>query len=39
MVRSEAEEGDVKYITGKQCNMVWHKDVGGCTSWVLGLEM
>jgi hypothetical protein len=34
MVRSDAEEEDVRYITDKQSNMVWHKDVGGCSSWV-----
>ena len=38
MVRSDAEEEDVKYISDKQSNMVWHKNVGGCSSWVCPAE-
>ena len=34
VVKEEAEDQDVEYITKKQDNMVWHKDVGGCASWV-----
>ena len=34
VVKGEAEDEDVQYITEKQSNMVWHKDVGGCASWV-----
>ena len=34
VVKGEAEDKDVQYITEKQSNMVWHKDVGGCASWV-----
>jgi hypothetical protein len=34
VVREEAEDEDVQWLTEKQSNMVWHKDVGGCASWV-----
>lgn len=34
VVKEEAEDQDVEFITKKQDNMVWHKDVGGCASWV-----
>ena len=34
VVKEEAEDGDVEYITSKQDQMVWHKNVGGCGSWV-----
>lgn len=37
VVKEEAEDKDVEYITKKQDNMVWHKDVGGCASWVHSL--
>ena len=33
-VKEDAEDADVEYITSKQSEMVWHKDVGGCGSWV-----
>jgi hypothetical protein len=34
VVKEGAEDEDVQWITKKQSNMVWHKDVGGCASWV-----
>jgi hypothetical protein len=34
MVKEDAEDEDVEYITQKQDEMVWHRDVGGCASWV-----
>lgn len=33
-VKGKAEDEDVRYITERQSEMVWHKDVGGCASWV-----
>jgi hypothetical protein len=35
VVKEDAEDEDVQYITAKQKQMVWHKDVGGCASWVV----
>jgi hypothetical protein len=35
VVKGDAEDEDVEFITEKQTEMVWHKDVGGCASWVL----
>jgi hypothetical protein len=35
VVKGDAEDQDVEYITGKQKEMVWNKDVGGCASWVI----
>jgi hypothetical protein len=34
MVKEIAEDEDVEYIAEKQEQMVWHRDVGGCASWV-----
>ena len=34
VVKEGAEDQDVAYISQKQREMVWHKDVGGCASWV-----
>jgi hypothetical protein len=34
VVKGSAEDEDVQYISDKQSDMVWHKDVGGCASWV-----
>lgn len=34
VVKERAEDEDVEYIALKQRDMVWHKDVGGCSSWV-----
>jgi|SRR5271170_7522117 len=34
LVKQDAEDEDVEYIASKQDQMVWHKSVGGCASWV-----
>jgi hypothetical protein len=34
VVKEEAEREDWTYIAQKQSEMVWHKDVGRCNSWV-----
>ena len=38
-VKEEAETEDVEYITSRQNEMVWHKDIGGCASWVNPLHL